>query len=93
MEYEWDPNKEATNLTKHGISFSRAVTIFDDPNHFEEDSTKPEHVEQRTRVIGMVGEILATVTYTNREDRRRIISARRARDNERKRYDRRKTSG
>jgi len=30
MEYEWDPDKAATNLHKHGISFADAVTVFSD---------------------------------------------------------------
>lgn len=28
MEFEWDPNKARRNLTKHGISFSEAATVF-----------------------------------------------------------------
>lgn len=93
MKFEWDLAKEATNEQKTKISFVDAITVFDDPRHLNEDSTKPEHGEQRMLAIGMVGTVLMAVIYTNREDRRRIISARRARDNERKRYDRRNTSG
>ncbi|MCP5159395.1 MAG: BrnT family toxin [Gammaproteobacteria bacterium] len=31
MAFEWDANKAATNLAKHGISFEEAKTVFDDP--------------------------------------------------------------
>ena len=92
MEFEWDPAKDAANVEKHGISFARAATVFDDPDHLEEDVTKPEPGEERRSAIGKAGEILVTVIYTDRQDRRRIISARRARKNERQRYDQSKTT-
>lgn len=31
MEFEWDPDKAASNLDKHGIAFSEAATVFGDP--------------------------------------------------------------
>ena len=31
VELEWDPNKEARNRAKHGVSFKEAETVFDDP--------------------------------------------------------------
>jgi len=31
MRFEWDENKAATNLMKHGVSFEEAVTVFGDP--------------------------------------------------------------
>lgn len=33
MEFEWDANKAASNLRKHGIRFEEAVLVFDDPQH------------------------------------------------------------
>ena len=30
--FEWDPKKASANLTKHGISFEEASTVFADPN-------------------------------------------------------------
>jgi uncharacterized DUF497 family protein len=86
MEFEWDAAKDAANLAKHGISFVRALSVFDDPNRLEEDSTRPEHGEQRGKAIGLMGKLLVTVIYTDRQDRRRIISARRAWRDERARY-------
>jgi uncharacterized protein len=93
MDFEWDPAKDAANEAKHGISFVRAATVFDDPHHLEEDTTKPEFGEQRSKAIGMVGQYLVTVIYTDRQDKRRIISARRARNDERARYDQSTTTG
>jgi uncharacterized DUF497 family protein len=70
----------------------RAATVFDDPDHLEEDGTRPEHGEERRRAIGKGGEVIVTVIFTDRPDRRRIISARRARNDERERYDQSKAA-
>jgi uncharacterized DUF497 family protein len=87
VEFEWDTAKEAANEAKHGIGFARAATVFDDPHHLEEDTTKPEYGEQRGMAIGKVGPHVITVICTDRQGRRRIISARRASKDERERYD------
>jgi len=87
MDFEWDLAKDAANVAKHGISFSRATAVFADPHLLVEDATRPEYGEQRSKAIGKVGPLLFTVIYTDRPDRRRIISVRRARTNERRRYD------
>jgi hypothetical protein len=87
MEFEWDEHKDAENQRKHRISFEVAVDVFDDPHRLEEDSTKPEHGEERRRVIGNVQGRMVTVIFTDRNGKTRIISARRARDDERERYD------
>jgi uncharacterized DUF497 family protein len=92
MEFEWDPIKDAANQAKHGMSFVAATAVFDDPHHLTEDTTKPEYGEERGLAIGMVNGRLTTVVYTDRGDRRRIILARRARNNERERYDQSKAS-
>jgi uncharacterized DUF497 family protein len=85
--FEWDPNKDRANDEKHGITFLEAITVFLDPHVIEEDSTRPEHGELRRKAVGSVRVRMVAVIFTLREDRRRIISARRARPDERKRYD------
>ena len=32
MRFEWDPQKESINIKKHGIDFTMASKVFDDPN-------------------------------------------------------------
>jgi uncharacterized protein len=86
LEFEWDPAKGAINEKKHRISFDDAKSVFVDPQHLEEDSTRPEHGERRSRAIGRFGTAIVTVIFTTRGDRRSIISARRARRDERERY-------
>ena len=46
MLFEWDANKNELNIQKHGIDFSMAIGVFDDPNRLEEDSTQLECVFQ-----------------------------------------------
>ena len=87
MLFEWDEEKAKTNLEKHGISFVDAIEVFYDPNRIEDDSSKPEHGEIRIKTIGMVrAELIITVISTTRNRKLRIISARRARKNEKKQY-------
>jgi hypothetical protein len=86
MRFDWDDAKQAINEAKHGISFVDAATVFDDPAHVVEDSTRPEYGEDRRKAIGTVSGRVVAVIVTDREGRRRIISARRARPDERRHY-------
>ena len=88
MEFEWDPVKAQMNLEKHAISFVAAIAVFDDPFLLQLDSTKPQYGEVRGKAIGKVhdGRVI-TVVFTDRPGVRRIISARKARKNEKAIYD------
>lgn len=86
QEFEWDPEKAAVNAVKHGISFLEARDVFSDPNVLRIDVTKPEYGERRMMAVGRVGLLMVSVIYTQRPGGQRIISARRARRNERKQY-------
>lgn len=88
MEFEWDPAKDAANPAKHELGFGDAAAGFDDRHLLVDDSTRPEHGEERRRAIGVVNGRLVTVIVTDRPTCRRIISARKARKDERARYDR-----
>ncbi len=84
---ELDPVKDQSNDEKHGIDFYEAADVFNDPKRIDRDSTRPEHSEPRWTVTGLVGDRFVTVVYTMRDHRIRIISARKARTNERRTYD------
>ncbi len=88
MEFEWDPDKSDINLSKHGVSFSEASTVFGDPLSLT--NYDPDHSDDEHRYITM-GESsngqLLIVSHTDRDDRIRIISARRATRRERKAYE------
>jgi uncharacterized DUF497 family protein len=88
MKFEWDEEKAATNKAKHGVSFEEACTAFSDPLFI--DFYDPDHSEDEHRYI-LVGETqngrLLLVSYTEREDSIRLISAREATKAERKAYE------
>ncbi len=86
LPFEWNPAKRETNLDKHGIDFRDAIALFDDGQIIFEDATRPEFGERRTKAIGRIGTTLLCVIFTDRGERRRIISARRTRKDERERY-------
>lgn len=86
MEFEWDENKNQSNIRKHGISFMDAINVFLDPYRIEREDDRMDYGEVRFQVIGMVSGRLLFVVYTYRNGNIRIISARRANRNERRRY-------
>jgi uncharacterized DUF497 family protein len=93
MEFEWDPAKATRNLVKHGVSFHEAGAVFGDPlaiTYLDPDHSKDE---QRFLTFGHSQDAtLLVVSHTDRGDRTRIISARRASRRERKSYEERKQS-
>ena len=88
MEFEWDEDKAAQNLKKHKVAFSEAATVFGDP--LSKTFPDPNHSidEDRFILIGTSdqGRVLI-VSHTDRADRIRIISARKATNRERKAYE------
>jgi uncharacterized DUF497 family protein len=86
VDFAWDPVKDRTNEAKHGISFDDAKAVFLDAQRLIEDATRPEHGEQRSKVIGRLWSVIVAVIFTGRGDHRRLISARGARRDERERY-------
>ena len=87
MEIEWDSDKADSNLKKHGVSFEEAATALLDPMALAQEDTASE-VESRWVLIGMSAQMrLLTVIYTlRRQDRVRLISARKATRKEAKHY-------
>lgn len=88
MEFEWDIAKAEFNIEKHGVSFGEAITIFGDP--LEVTMLDPDHSESEYRFLSLAcssqGRLLV-VAYTERESRVRLISAREAAPNERRKYE------
>lgn len=88
LEFEWDPVKAKLNLKEHGVSFDEATTIFRDTLSIT--ISDPDHSDSEDRFvdIGMSHRMqLLVVSYTERKDKIRIISARRATRAERKNYE------
>ena len=91
MVFEWDPEKAAANVAKHGVSFSEAATIFADANALDGPDVRHSADEARFLRLGRsaLGNVVI-VAYTLRSSRNgetiRIISARRASRKERTAY-------
>jgi len=70
MNFEWNEDKARSNLSKHGISFDEAKTVFDDPLYI--DFFDPDHSTQENRYIiigeSLTGKILL-VSYTERKNK------------------------
>lgn len=88
MVFEWDPEKSDVNITKHGVTFQEASTAFGDP--FSLTIPDPDHStdEQRFLLLGRSAQNrLLVVSFTDRDPNTRIISARKATTNERRKYE------
>lgn len=84
MKFEFDSAKSESNRAKHGIDFVAAQKIWNDANRIEREAQS--QTEPRFQVIGRLQEKIWSAFITYRETHIRIISVRRARDEERKLY-------
>jgi uncharacterized DUF497 family protein len=86
LEFEWDDAKALANRRAHGVAFHEAVKAFRDPFAIEHIDSREDHGEERVNLIGMCDALLIHVTYTQRKERIRPISARRAEKHEQDYY-------
>lgn len=87
MQFQYDPAKAVANLKKHGVSFADAEGVLEDPLALTVQDPDSEG-ETRFITIGMGGAgDLLVVVYTERNDKYRIISARRPTRKELKSYE------
>ena len=88
LEFEWDTKKANKNLLIHSISFDEASTAFGDT--LSVTINDPLHSDEEDRFV-LIGTShknrVLVVVHTEREDKIRIISARKATKNERKQYE------
>ncbi|MFM7073955.1 MAG: BrnT family toxin [Planctomycetota bacterium] len=89
LEFEWDSEKASSNVTKHGVTFDEAITVFADPLAVIFDDDGHSQDELREIIVGqsVLGRLLL-VSFTER-DRLvvGIISARKATRRERKNHE------
>ena len=89
MRFQWDPRKEATNRSKHGISFDEARSVFFDDEAIVYDDPDHSIGEERLLILGMsrVPQLLVVVhCLRGKGDVIRIISARPATKREIRNY-------
>lgn len=88
FEFQWDPVKAASNLSKHGVAFADAATAFADPLSIT--IPDPLHSQDETRFVLVArahsGRLLVVV-HVDRGQAIRLISARPATRKERKTYE------
>ncbi len=88
MEFEWNPEKAAINQKKHGVSFREATAVFNDPLSVTFPDPNHSIGENRYVIIGMSGAgLLLVISHTDRRNRIRIISARKANRQEKMFYE------
>ena len=88
MQLEWHDIKAKLNLSKHGVTFEEAQTVFDDPLYV--DFFDPDHSENKARylIVGVSNRRrLLIVSYTERGNLTRLISAREVTRIEREAYE------
>ena len=88
MEFEWDEVKAGGNLSRHGVRFDEAKSVFEDPLYV--DFYDPDHSSEEHRYI-IIGASersrLLIVSYAERGEVIRLISAREVTPAERREYE------
>jgi Uncharacterized protein conserved in bacteria len=88
MLFDWDPEKAAANLKRHDVSFDEASTVWND--YFNIELFDHDHSVEENRFL-MIGESaeqrLLIISFTERGNRVRIISARELTPKERREYE------
>ena len=77
MQFDFDPGKDATNLSKHGLSLAAAANLSWDAALVWIDD-RADYGEVRMVALAPIGDMLFFVAFVDREQARRIISLRRA---------------
>ncbi len=86
MEFEWDENKNRTNIAKHGIDFQTAKEVFKDQERIKAEDNRFDYGEKRWISIGKAFNLILVIVYMIRNTKTRIISARIASKKEREQY-------
>ncbi|RPJ53531.1 MAG: BrnT family toxin [Acidobacteria bacterium] len=88
LTFEWDSEKARQNLSKHGVSFEEASTVFDDPLSLTVPDRRHSVQERRFVIIGSSAAArVLVVVHTDSGQTVRVISARSATKRERKEYE------
>ena len=82
--FEFDKNKSISNKVKHGIDFTTAMKLWDDPNRLEIPAQSVN--ESRYLLIAVLEEEYWSAVFTKRKNKIRIISVRKSRGNEKEIY-------
>ena len=75
MQFDWDPTKDERSRRERGFGFDFAALVFE-ADTIEWPDDRRDYGEARVRVLGSAEDLVLHVVFTDREDVRRIISAR-----------------
>ena len=88
MRFEWDPEKDALNRRKHGLALEEGISALDDPRGISWIDNRFDYGEERILTLGLNKHRLLFVVSTERDETlTRIISVRKAEDDEIEKYD------
>lgn len=93
MRFEWDPEKAASNIRRHGVSFDEAKAVFGDRLARTDPDLDHSDAEERFTTIGVTGQGRVVIVWhadrldDDGEDVVRLIGARRATSTERRAYE------
>jgi uncharacterized DUF497 family protein len=94
LSFEWDAQKAAKNLGKHGVSFEESATVFNDPHGRITSDPRHSSDEERFVLLGVSRhQRLLAVMFAERGEAIRVISSRRATRQERRDYEERPSKG
>ena len=85
MQIEFDSEKRSKTLKERGLDSARAKEVFDG-HHFTAEDTREDYSEVRYITVGKLDGRMVVMTWTPRDQSRRIISMRKANDREQTRY-------
>lgn len=92
MKFEWSEIKNSSNIEKHQVSFEEAREVFNDPMHISKLDHRFDYFEERWVTLGSTSKdkilVVANMFFDEHgEEIIRIISARKANQNERTFYE------
>jgi len=85
MRIEWDEDKRAANLQKHGIDFADVWRVFENEIDLIVDD-RFDYGETRFFALGLLSGRVVAISYTENDEIRRIISVRRGNKNDEEKY-------
>ena len=86
MGYEWDETKRQRNVRQHGLDFLDVLPCFADPQRLIEEDARRDYGERHFHLLCPLRGHLYHVTFTERGENIRLISARRANKREQRHY-------
>ena len=86
MQYSYDKNKKALNLTKHGFDFDDAKLVIESNKTITFEDNRFDYGESRYITLGLLQNVLVAIVTSETENEIRIISMRKAEKHEQTKY-------